>query len=147
MLLRKKCVWGDLMFRIVTMCYGSETPPSPPPPSPNLFGHTVQFFSVIPSPYACRGRTVLQFPTNSYHLFTVELALKAVLALASAVNVLWYASNPPLIDPTAMPGGWAPIRANQLSMVVRMHKVVRMRKVLAITQWWYVCFSTVNWYC
>ena len=29
-LLRKKCVWGDLMFRIVTMCYGSE-PPSPPP--------------------------------------------------------------------------------------------------------------------
>ena len=115
-LLRKKCVWGDLMFRIVTMCYGSETPPSPPPPSPNLFGHTVQFFSVIPSPYACRGRTVLQFPTNSYHLFTVELALKAVLALASAVNVLWYASNPQLIDPTATPGGWAPIRANQLSM-------------------------------
>ena len=102
---------------------------------------------LIPSPYACRGRTVLQFPTNSYHLFTVELALKAVLALASAVNVLWYASNPPLIDPTAMPGGWAPIRANQLSMVVRMHKVVRMRKVLAITQWWYVCFSAVNWYC
>ena len=43
------------MFRIVTMCYGSETPPSPPPPFPNLFGHTVQFFSVIPSPYACRG--------------------------------------------------------------------------------------------
>ena len=76
------------MFRIVTMCYGSETPPLPPPPSPNLFGHTVQFFSVIPSPYAWRGRTVLQFPTNSYHLFTVELALKAVLALASAVNVL-----------------------------------------------------------
>ena len=28
-LLRKKCVWGDFMFRIVTMCYGSETPPSP----------------------------------------------------------------------------------------------------------------------
>ena len=75
------------MFRIVTMCYGSETAPSPPPPSPNLLGHTVQFFSVIPSPYACRGRTVLQFPTNSYHLFTVELALKAVLALASAENV------------------------------------------------------------
>ena len=71
---------------------------------------------LIPSPYACRGRTVLQFPTNSYHLFTVELALKAVLAHASAVNVLWYASNPPLIDPTAMPGGWARIRANQLSM-------------------------------
>ena len=71
---------------------------------------------LLPSPYACRGRAVLQFPTNSYHLFTVELALKAVLALASAVNVLWYASNPPLIDPTAMPGGWAPIRANQLSM-------------------------------
>ena len=34
------------MFRIVTMCYGSETPPSPPSPRPrpNLFGHTVQFF-------------------------------------------------------------------------------------------------------
>ena len=34
---------------------------------------------LIPSPYACRGRTILQFPTNSYHLFTVELALKEVL--------------------------------------------------------------------
>ena len=45
----------------------------------NLFGHTGQFF-LKPSPYACRGRTVLQFPTNSYHLFTVELTIKALLA-------------------------------------------------------------------
>ena len=34
---------------------------------------------LISSPYAWRGRTVLQFPTNSYHLSTVELALKGVL--------------------------------------------------------------------
>ena len=76
------------MFRIVTMCYGSETPPSPPPPPDQIYlGTQFNFSSVIPSPYARRGRTVLQFPTNSYHLFTVELALKAVFD-SSAVNVL-----------------------------------------------------------
>ena len=37
------------------------------------------------------GELLVAFPTNSYHLFTVELALKAVLALASAVKELWYA--------------------------------------------------------
>ena len=34
---------------------------------------------LIPSPYASHGRTVLQFPTNSYHLSMVELAPKGVL--------------------------------------------------------------------
>ena len=57
---------------------------------------------LIPSPYACRGRTVLQFPTNNYHLFTVELTIKVLLA-----------SYLPLMDPTAMPGWWSPTRANQ----------------------------------
>ena len=68
---------------------------------------------LIPSPYACRGRTVLQFPTDSYLLFTVELTIKALLALAYAVIGLWYASYLPLIDPTAMPSWRAPIRATQ----------------------------------
>ena len=34
---------------------------------------------LVSSPYTWCGRTVLQFPTNSYHLSTVELALKGVL--------------------------------------------------------------------
>ena len=67
---------------------------------------------LIPSPQACHGRTVLQFPTNSYHLFTVELALKAVLALVSGVNGLCYANYPPLVDSRAAPSWWASIRAN-----------------------------------
>ena len=71
---------------------------------------------LLPSSYACRGRAVLQFPTNSYHLFTVELALKTLFAFASAVNGLWYASYPPLIDLTAMSSLGVPIRANQPSM-------------------------------
>ena len=40
------------------------------------------------------GELLVAFPTNSYHLFTVELALKEVLALASAVKGLWYAGLP-----------------------------------------------------
>ena len=36
-----------------------------------IWAHRSTF--AIPSSYACRGRTVLRFPTNSYHLFTVEL--------------------------------------------------------------------------
>ena len=49
----------------------------------------------IPSPYACRGRTVLRFPTNSYHLFTVELVLKqCFFALASEIEGLCHTDSP-----------------------------------------------------
>ena len=34
---------------------------------------------LIPSPYACRGRTVQRFPTIGYHLSTVKLEHKGVL--------------------------------------------------------------------
>ena len=34
---------------------------------------------LIPSPYACRGRIVLRFPTNSYYSFTVDVAHKGML--------------------------------------------------------------------
>ena len=45
--------------------------------NPRIKDFLVNF--LIPPPYACRGRTVLRFPTNRYHLFTVELAFKEVL--------------------------------------------------------------------
>ena len=49
----------------------------------------------ISSPYACRGRTVLPFPTNSYHLFPVELVLKqCFFALASEIEGLCYTDSP-----------------------------------------------------
>ena len=53
----------------------------------NVFGHTDQFSDPISNTYAM-GELLVAFPTNSYHLFTVELALKEVLALASAVKGL-----------------------------------------------------------
>ena len=49
------------------------------PAHQRLLGTRVNF--LIPPPYACRGRTVLRFPTNRYHLFTVELALNEVLCI------------------------------------------------------------------
>ena len=64
----------------------------------------------------CRGRTVLRFPTNSYHLPTVELALKGVLCTRLGSKGSRCAGLRPLLDPTAMPCWWAPIRAKQLSM-------------------------------
>ena len=77
------------MFRIVTMCYGSETPPSPPPPSLKfIWAHSSIFLSDTIS-IRMRWRTVLQFPTNSYHLFPMELARKAVLALTSAAKMFF----------------------------------------------------------
>ena len=51
----------------------------------NLFGHVVQFFWSHLHTHTV-GELFLQFPTNSYHLFTVELAPKEVLALASVVK-------------------------------------------------------------
>ena len=45
-----------------------------------------------------------------------EVHLKECFALVSAVKIRWYSGLPPLIDPTAMPCWWAPIRAKQMSM-------------------------------
>ena len=58
-----------------------------------IWAHRSTF--AISSSYACRGRTVLRFPTNSYHLFTVELVLKqCFFALASEIEGLCYTDSP-----------------------------------------------------
>ena len=66
---------------------------------------------------ASGGRTVLQLPTNSYHLSMVVLALKGVLCSHHPwqwrVCDTWICL---LIDLMSMPCWWAPIRAKQLSM-------------------------------
>ena len=75
----------------------------------------------------------MQFPTNSYHLLTVELTIKAVLALLSPY-----------------PSGYAKLMSpNKGNLAVHgCHcsgdMVVGMHKVLAIPRRWYVCFSAVN---
>ena len=54
----------------------------------NLFGHTDQFSDPFSIRMQWVGELLVAFSTNSYHLFTVELAFKGVLALASAVKGL-----------------------------------------------------------
>ena len=91
----------------------------------------------------CRGRTVLRFPTNSYHLPTVELALKGVLCThrgSKGSPIRGFTSAP-------WPDGYAMLMSpNKGETAVHgCHcpgdMVVRKRTVLAIPRGWHVCFS------
>ena len=78
-------------------------------------------------------RTALRFPTNRYHLFTLELALKDVLCIRLAVKGL-------KCYPTATPCWWAPTMAKPLSVATTAWVIW----LFTCTPRWYVYFS--DWY-
>ena len=87
-------------------------------------------FLILP-PYACRGRTVLRFSTNRYHLFIVEQALNEVLCtrLGSEGSKVWHDSYTMLMSPN---DGEIAVRGCHClgDMVVHMHAVL-----VRVLQW------------
>ena len=87
-------------------------------------------FLILP-PYACRGRTVLRFSTNRYHLFIVEQALNEVLCtrLGSEGSKVWHDSYTMLMSPN---DGEIAVRGCHClgDMVVQMHAVL-----VRVLQW------------
>ena len=80
--------------------------------------------------YACHGRTVFQFPTNSYHMFSVELVCKGVLMhLPRQEKAGCVIASETVL---AMPYWWAPRRAKQLSMAA----IAQVICLCACVQYW-----------
>ena len=80
--------------------------------------------------YACHGRTVFQFPTNSYHMCSVELVCKGVLMhLPRQEKAGCVIASETLL---AMPYWWTPRRAKQLSMAA----IAQVICLCACVQYW-----------
>ena len=117
------------LLELISMAWPSGQWAGEKPAHQRLLGTRVNF--LIPPPYACRGRTVLRFPTNRYHLFTVELALNEVLCicLGSEGSKVWPDGYTMLVSPN---DGETAVRGCHClgDMVVHMHAVL-----VRVLQW------------
>ena len=120
------------LLELISMAWPSGQRAGEKPAHQRLLGTRINF--LIPPPYACRGRTVLRFPTNRYHLFTVELALNEVLCTRLG------SEGSKMCDPTATTCWWAPTMAKPLSVAATAWVIW----LCTCTRSWYVCFS--DWY-
>ena len=92
----------------------------------------------------CRGRTVLRFLANSYHLSTVELALKGVLCIRLGSKGSLIPGFPRLLTRRRYAMLMGPNRGETAFQGCHCRGgtvAVHMGKVLTIPQSWYVYFS------
>ena len=117
------------LLELISMAWPSGQWAGEKPAHQRLLGTRVNF--LIPPPYARRGRTVLRFSTNRYHLFTVELALNEVLCicLGSEGSTVWPDGYNMLVSPN---NGETAVRGCHClgDMVVHMHAML-----VRVLQW------------
>ena len=87
---------------------------------------------------ACRGRTAVQFPANSSHMCCLELALDRQLCTHFGRNRFLRREFLPFINPTALSGCWAHIRAKQLSLLPAQYGCVHALGTGPV-EGWYMC--------